>query len=137
MTLDPLDPSWTPLTPFWESLGTESFVSSDGEGDRLRVRYYADGDGRTWARAWFGPGAEGPPGHAHGGALAALLDECMGMAALATGRVCVAARIEVDFRAMLPLGEAVTVETEVGGADRTKIPVRATLRRESGAVAAR
>ena len=103
--LSALDDRWTPLTPFWESLGTRSFVSSDDEGDRLRVRYYADEAGRTWARAWFGPGAEGPPGYAHGGALAALLDESMGMAVLATGRICVAARIEVDFRAMVPLGE--------------------------------
>ncbi len=126
------DASWTPLTPFWESLGTRSFVSSDDDGDRLRVRYYADDAGRTWVRAWFGPGAEGPPGYAHGGALAALLDEAMGMATLATGRVVVAARIEVDFRAMVPLGEVVTVELAVGEAVGKKIPVRAALRRADG-----
>ena len=125
-------PDWSPLTPFWESLGTRSFVSSD-DGDRLRVRYYAGADGRTWARAWFGPGAEGPPGHAHGGALAALLDEAMGMAALATGRVVVAARIEVDFRALVPLGRVVTVESAVGEAEGKKVPVRAVLRVDGAA----
>ena len=118
---------WTPLTPFWESLGTRSFVSSDG-GDRLRVRYYADG-AAVCARAWFGPGAEGPPGHVHGGALAALLDESMGMAVLATGRIVVAARIEVDFRSMVPLGEVVTVDLSVGAASGAKVPARAVLRR--------
>ena len=127
MDLSP-DAGWTPLTPFWESLGTRSFVSSDADGDRLRVAYFADAAGRTWAKAWFGPGAEGPPGHVHGGALAALLDECMGMAALATGRVCVAARIEVDFRSMVPLGETVTVELGVGEAVGKKLPVRGVLR---------
>lgn len=129
------DPGWTPLTPFWESLGTRSFVSSDDDGDRIRVRYYSDAEGRTWARAVFGPGAEGPPGHVHGGALAALLDEAMGMAALATGRVCVAGRIEVDFRSMVHLGEAVTVELALGEATPRKVPVRATLRRADGAAA--
>ncbi|WP_420456723.1 PaaI family thioesterase [Rubrivirga sp.] len=132
MDLSP-DPGWTPLTPFWESMGTRSFVSSD-DGDRIRVRYYADAEGRTWARAWFGPGAEGPPGHVHGGALAALLDEAMGMAALATGRIVVAARIEVDFRALVPLGEVVTVELAVEEAEGAKVPVRATLCRDGEGV---
>ena len=114
-------------------MGTRSFVSSD-DGDRIRVRYYAS-DERTWARAWFGPGAEGPPGHAHGGALAALMDEAMGMAALATGRVVVAGRIEVDFRAMVPLEEVVTVEVALGQAVGAKMPVRAVLRGPDGETA--
>lgn len=129
------EPGWTPLTPFWEALGTRSFVSSDDDGDRIRVRYFADEAGGVWARAVFGPGSEGPPGHVHGGALAALLDEAMGMAVLSTGRVCVAARIEVDFRAMVHLGEVVTAEMTLGEATTKKIPVRATLRRADGAVA--
>ncbi|MGB3541677.1 PaaI family thioesterase [Rubrivirga sp.] len=122
------DPTWTPLTPFWESLGTRSFVSSEDD-DRIHVRYYADAGGATHARAWFGPGAEGPPGHAHGGALAALLDEAMGMAGLATGRVVVAARIEVDFRSMVPLGEVVDVVLEVVDTAGAKVSVRAELKR--------
>lgn len=133
--LSATDLAWTPLTPFWESIGTRSFVSSDPDGDRIRVRYYGAPDGRTWARAWFGPEAEGPPGYAHGGALAALLDEAMGMAALATGRIVVAARIEVDFRALVPLSEAVTVEAALGEAVGKKVPVRAVLRLNDGATA--
>ena len=124
--LDPLSPDWTLLTPFWESLGTHSFVSADPDGDRIRVRYYATPDGQARARVWFGPGAEGPPGHAHGGATAALLDEAMGMAALATGRVVVAARIEVDFRQMVPLGAVYTVELATDAADR-KVAVTARM----------
>lgn len=128
------DPTWTPLTPFWESLGTRSFVSSDDDGDRIRVRYFADDAGKTWARVVFGPGAEGPPGYAHGGALAALMDEAMGMAVLATGRVAVAARIEVDFREMVPLGAEATVELGVGEVVGTKVPVRGVLTVDGGAV---
>lgn len=129
--LSALDATWTPLTPFWESLGTRSFVSSDD--DRIRVRYYA-GPRAAHARAWFGPDAEGPPGHVHGGALAALLDEAMGMAALATGRIVVAAHIEVDFLAMVPLGHVVTVDLEVDEAVGPKVPVRAEMRLEGSVV---
>lgn len=126
---------WTPLVPFWEAMGTRSFVSSDDDPDRIQVRYFSDAGGRTWARATFGPGAEGPPGHAHGGALAALLDEAMGMAALATGRIVVAGRIEVDFRALVPLGEPVIVETTVDEVQGAKVPVHAVLRRADGTAA--
>lgn len=133
-SLDP-EAGWTPLTPFWESMGTRSFVSSDDDPDRIRVRYFADDAGTVWARAVFGPGAEGPPGHVHGGALAALLDEAMGMAALATGRIVVAARIEVDFRTLVPLGAVVTVELVAAAGERTKVPVRATLRLTDGRTA--
>lgn len=129
------EPGWRPLTPFWESMGTRSFVSSDDDPDRIRVRYFAADDGTVWARAVFGPGAEGPPGHAHGGALAALLDEAMGMAALATGRIVVAARIEVDFRALVPLGDVVTVELVAEAGEGAKVPVRATLRLSDGRTA--
>ncbi|WP_412070004.1 PaaI family thioesterase [Rubrivirga sp. IMCC43871] len=123
------DTGWQPLASFATAMGTESFVSTDDDGDRIRVRYYTDDAGHVWARAWFGPGAEGPPGHAHGGALAALLDEAMGMAALASGRIVVAARIEVDFRALVPLRQVVTAEVAVGEAVGVKVPVRAVLRR--------
>ena len=117
--LGPLAPDWTPLTPYWEALGTHSFVSAEPDGDRIRVRYYATPDGDARARVWFGPGTEGPPGHVHGGATAALLDEAMGMAALATGRVVVAARIEVDFRRMVRIGGVYTVELATQAAERT------------------
>ena len=137
--LSALDGSWTPLTPFWESLGTHSFVSSDDAGDRIRVRYYAlpaDGpDTHARARVWFGAGAEGPPGHVHGGALAALLDEAMGMAALATGRVVVAARIEVDFRRMARLDAVYTVELRAR-LDARKVPVEARVLDGDGTVVA-
>lgn len=129
------EPGWTPLTTFWESMGTRSFVSSDDDPDRIRVRYFADAAGTVWARAVLGPGAEGPPGHAHGGALAALLDEAMGMAALTTGRIVVAARIEVDFRALVPLGAVVTVELVAEAGEGAKVPVRATLRLPDGRTA--
>ena len=121
------EPGWLPLTTFAESLGTRSFVSSE-DGDRIRVRYYADDEGTVWARAWFGPEAEGPPGQTHGGALAALLDEAMGMAALTTGRIVVAARIEVDFRALVPLERVVTIRATVGEAVGKKVRVHSLLR---------
>lgn len=123
-------PGWVPLEPAPE----ESFVSGDPEGDRLRVRYYLTPEGRVGALAWFGPGAVGPPGHAHGGALAAVLDEAMGIAAWTAGHPVVAARLVTDFRRMLPLGTVARVETEVAGTEGRKVRLLARLVSPDGTV---
>lgn len=105
------EPGWTPLVQFNQMFGTRSFL--DDDPDRLLLRYYHDparGDGHTVVRVWFGPGAEGPPGHVHGGAMAAVLDEAMGTAALLRGKPSVAAEITCRFLAMLPLGVVATAE---------------------------
>lgn len=53
---------------------------------------------------------QGPPGFAHGGILAAALDEAMALAALREGELRVTVRLEVDFRAPAPVGAFVAVE---------------------------
>lgn len=105
-----------------------SFVSGDPQGSRIRVRYFLrTSDSAVIARAWFGPGAEGPPGHAHGGSIAAVLDECMGAAAWLSGHTVVAGRLVVDFRAMLPLEAAVTVVAWVAQVSGRRVTTRARI----------
>ena len=99
------EPGWEPVKPFRLEGGRGSFVSGDPRGDRLRVSYFRRiDDGLLVGRAWFGPGAQGPPGHAHGGSIAAVLDEAMGAAAWLAGHLVVAVRLDTRFRKMLPLG---------------------------------
>jgi acyl-coenzyme A thioesterase PaaI-like protein len=114
--------------PFGAVGSLRSFVSGEPEGDRLRVRYFRrDVDGALTGMAWFGPGAEGPPGHAHGGSMAALLDEAMGLCAWVKGHSVVAAKIGVDFRRMLPLETEARFESWVERVDGRKILVRGRL----------
>ena len=64
-------PDWERCDPFPSLKPERSFVNDDRPNDRLRVAYFrAGGEKALYARAWFGPGAEGPPGFAHGGAVA-------------------------------------------------------------------
>ncbi len=125
-------PSLSPpsfLTPDgWEpfELPAERSFGYGDAGDRLRVRYYYRGTALR-ATVWFGPGAEGPPGHAHGGAMAAVLDEALGLAAWAAGHPVVAARLVTDFRRMLPLGTVCTVQTVVEAVDGRKVRVSGRL----------
>lgn len=100
------------------------FVSGEPDGNRFRVHYYLDSQKRLQARIWFGPEAEGPPGHAHGGSVAAVLDEVLGLAAYAAGHPVVVGNLNVSFRSMLPLQKVVTVETQVDSAEGRKVKVR-------------
>lgn len=118
-------PGGAPIYPFPGP--PQSFVSGDPHGHRLRVAYFRLEDGRLTARAWFGRGAEGPPGYAHGGSVAAVLDEAMGAAAWSGGHPSIAARIEVDFRLPVPLGIDAVVEMNVEKVDGRKITTRARL----------
>jgi acyl-coenzyme A thioesterase PaaI-like protein len=131
MATDPLvtppeivpEPGWTPIDPFRLEGGQGSFVSGNTGGrSLLRVRYFLRApDGRLVGKAWFGAGAQGPPGHAHGGAMAAVLDEAMGAAAWVAGHLAVAARLDTNFHRMLPLGTDATLEAWVEREEGRKV----------------
>jgi acyl-coenzyme A thioesterase PaaI-like protein len=115
----------------------QSFVSGDPAGNRLRVAYFRrEGDGALLVRAWFGRGAEGPPGYAHGGSVAAVLDEAMGAAAWVAGHPSIAARIAVDFRHLVPVGLDGLIEAWVAATEGRKITTRARLLDGDGRVLA-
>ncbi len=118
---------WTPFDA--KALVGESlrFVSDGPDGDRFRVRYYLDPDRRLHARIWFGPETEGPPGHAHGGSIAAVMDEALGLAGWAAGYPVVVANLNVGFRTMLPLRRVVTLDSEVVSAAGRKVTVRGRI----------
>ena len=114
--------NWVPVE-FPRTLGEgRSFVSGETSGDRLIVHYYSSGEPSMLnALAWWGPGAEGPPGHAHGGSMAAVLDEGMGFSAWHGGYPVVAATITVNFRQRLPLGKVHGVTCKITRVDRSKV----------------
>ncbi len=131
----PVDPILTPVDPFPRLAGGGAFVSGDPQSDRLRVRYFhRSTDDMLIAMVWFGPGTEGPPGHAHGGSVASALDEAMGGAAWHAGFPVVAARITVDFREMVPIGLEATIEARVEDVSGRKIRTRGRMTDKDGKV---
>ena len=105
------------------------FVSGEGDGNRYRVRYYKNPQGQLRARIWFGPETEGPPGHAHGGSMAAVLDEVLGLAAWTAGYPVVVGNLNVSFRNLLPLEEVVTVDSDIVSVNGRKVMVAGRIRR--------
>jgi acyl-coenzyme A thioesterase PaaI-like protein len=103
------------------------FVSGEPDGNRFRVHYFRDAEKHLHARVWFGPETEGPPGHAHGGSVAAVLDEALGLAAWAAGYPIVVGNLNVSFRNLLPLRKVVTVESRVVSAEGRKVMVHGRI----------
>ena len=120
--------TWEPVWPFPSQAETPSFVSGDPHSSRIRIEYFRKpDDDHLLARVWFGPGAEGPPLHTHGGAMAAVLDEAMGGVCWMNGHGVLAARISVSFLRPLPLDTHTTIDGWIVAVDGRKISARARL----------
>ncbi len=135
LTPQPIKDDLIPVDPFPRLAGGGAFVSGDPQSDRLRVRYFPrQHDNVLVALVWFGPGTEGPPGHAHGGSVASALDEAMGGAAWHAGLPVVAARLTIDFREMVPIGIEATIEARIDRVDGRKVRTRGRLTDGAGRV---
>ncbi|MDE3156231.1 MAG: PaaI family thioesterase [Acidobacteriota bacterium] len=132
--LPALPPGAVPVDPFPTLPGSRSFVTGDPGGSRLRVVYFRlPGSDRLHGRVWFGPDAQGPPGHAHGGSMAAVLDEAAGAAAWLAGHQVLIARLTTDFRQVLPLGTDARLDAWVERVEGRKVTTRARLVDAAGA----
>jgi len=78
----------------------------------------------------------GPPGHVHGGAMAAALDDAMGAVCWMNDHKTVAANISVRFIAMLPIETETILEARIDRAEGRKIFTRASLTNPAGEVVA-
>jgi acyl-coenzyme A thioesterase PaaI-like protein len=125
---------WEPVVPFPSPAGT--FLH---EGDphsrralrrtsRVRLAYFRKpGEPQLYAKAWFGTRTMGPPGHVHGGAMAAALDEAMGAVCWMNAHKTVAATISVKFLAMLAIESETILEARIERVEGRKIYTSSSL----------
>jgi acyl-coenzyme A thioesterase PaaI-like protein len=120
--------------PGWETFDAPAlvgeslvFVSGDPHGSRFRIHYFRNSQRDLVARIWFGPDTAGPPGHAHGGSIAAVFDEVLGLAAWAAGYPIVVGNLNVSFRHLLPLKTVVQLDSQIISAQGRKVLVKGRL----------
>ena len=124
------EPGWEPANPFPSPQDT--FLA---DGDRVRLAYFRKpGEPHLYAKAWFGAKTMGPPGHVHGGAMAATLDEAMGAVCWMNGHHVVAATITISFLSMLPIETETIVEATIERVEGRKIHLRSKLTDPSGRI---
>lgn len=125
---------WEPVVPFPSPEGTFLHEGDPPSRDalrrtsRVRIAYFRKpNEPQLYAKAWFGSKTMGPPGHVHGGAMAAALDEAMGAVCWMNQHRVVAATITVRFIAMLKIESETVMEAVIERIEGRKISIRSTL----------
>jgi acyl-coenzyme A thioesterase PaaI-like protein len=125
---------WTSVVSLGGLAPIRSLVSGDEASDRIRIAYFRrERDGTLVGKVWFGPGVEGPPGHAQGGSIAAVLDEAMGAAARMIGHRAIASTLRLRFRLKVPLQRVMTLEASIRAAHGPRLHVNAKVCDDTGA----
>jgi acyl-coenzyme A thioesterase PaaI-like protein len=87
------------------------------------------------ASARFDDRHQGAPFYAHGGVVAAVLDDACGYVSYLVLRMFVTAHLEVDYRRPVVLGETYAVRARCVGIDGRKVHLAADLLDDEGLVA--
>ena len=114
------------------------FACGKDNRDGMKLKFYLDEESRcTICEFKLSRRYTGPPGHAHGGIIATILDEAMGKVNKFRSVVALTKSMEIEYMKPVPLGKKLTVtgrEREVNG--RTHINV-AEITNENGEILAR
>jgi len=111
------------------------FVCGSQNPHNMGVTWWAGDDGAVTTDVTLTEAQQGPPGYAHGGASAALLDEVMGAAVWRAGYQVAAVNLEVEYRRPVPLGRPIHVEGKVVEKEGRTVRARGEIRLADGTVA--
>jgi acyl-coenzyme A thioesterase PaaI-like protein len=122
---------FTMTIPTFDEIGehrifSDSFVAGDANPMGLAAQLWRDGD-VACMRVSLGKAFEGAPGRAHGGVVAALLDEVMGLMNVIHGAMAFTAQLDITYHAATPIGEPIIARAWLARHENRKQFVEATL----------
>ena len=97
------------------------FVCGTDNPHSIGITMFVDDEGVLTSEFTLEERHQGPPGHAHGGASAAILDEVMGLVVWAAGHKVLAANININYRTPLPLHQPLLAEARITEVSERKI----------------
>jgi uncharacterized protein (TIGR00369 family) len=97
------------------------FVCGTENPHSIGITMFVDDDGVLTSEFTLSEAHQGPPGHSHGGASAAILDEAMGLVVWAAGHKVAAVNLEINYHKPLPLKQPLIVEARITQVDERKI----------------
>lgn len=112
------------------------FVGGDWENG-FGLQFDVADDGHVSATFTFDENKEGPAGLVHGGALAAVMDEAITVAAFVNNRGGLTVNLNVDYQAPVPIGEQVVATGQIDRIDGRKTFLSAELRLKDNSRAVR
>jgi acyl-coenzyme A thioesterase PaaI-like protein len=102
-------------------------ISGQANPMGVAARLWREGDEAVLSTV-LGPAFEGAPGRAHGGIVAALIDETMGLVLSISGQPAYIGRLAVTYRAPAPLGVELEVRGRLSARQGRKLTITAELR---------
>lgn len=111
------------------------FVCGTENPHSIGLTWWVDDVGVLTAEFTLTDAQQGPPGHAHGGASAAILDEAMGLVVWAAGLKVAAVNLEINYHRPLPLHKPLRLEARIIQRDETKIFSTGEIRLPDGTAA--
>lgn len=110
------------------------FVCGTDNPHSIGITMFVDEEGVLTSEFTLTKAQQGLPGHAHGGASAAVLDEAMGLVVWAAGHKVAAANIEINYHRPLPLDQPLNLEARVTQIDKRKIFSSGEIKSAEGTV---
>jgi acyl-coenzyme A thioesterase PaaI-like protein len=98
----------------------------------LQLELEPAADGGVEGRFFVKQDHQGPPGYAHGGVVAAALDEAMALLLHGEGTFALTGRLEIDLLAPAPVGAFVQVSARLEGVEERKLRLAAEAAGEDG-----
>jgi acyl-coenzyme A thioesterase PaaI-like protein len=111
------------------------FVCGTENPCSMGLTLWVDDEGLMTSEFTLGKAQQGPPGYAHGGASAAILDEAMGLVVWAAGFQVAAVNLEINYHKPLPLFQPLKLEAHITQKDERKIFSMGELHLLNGEVA--
>ena len=114
------------------------FACGPANPDGMRLKFFFDEPHRrAWCRFKLARRYQGPPGHAHGGIIATILDEAAGKVNKLRHVVALTSRMQIEYLRPVPLGQSLIAEgRERSVRGRRHINI-AEIRNQKGDVLAR
>jgi uncharacterized protein (TIGR00369 family) len=116
------------------------FGCGDDNPAGLHLQFFVDEEQRVLCRVHLDRQFQGPPGHAHGGIIATLLDEAMSKANRHRNITAMTRHMSIDYRRPVPLETDLVLEgwseKDPGSASGRKHQCSAEIRDASGTVLA-
>jgi acyl-coenzyme A thioesterase PaaI-like protein len=104
----------------------DSIVSGGANPMGLNAAVWREGDVAVM-EVTLGPAFEGAPGRAHGGVIAALLDETMGVVHVLNEALAYTAQLDITFIAPTPIGEPIVARAWLARREGRKLYIHASL----------
>lgn len=105
---------------------SDSIVSGSANPMGLGAELWRDGDA-AYMRVTLGKAFEGAPGRAHGGVLAALLDETMGLVNAMNSILAYTVQLDITYLAPAPINEPITAHAIATSHAGRKITVEGVI----------